>query len=364
MGRLATYDRQELAALLRRQDGVIGRAQAAQCAMTDSALRHRIRLGGPWQVVLPGVYLAHTGPMTARQRDMAAFVYANRPGGEALAVSGAAALEYHGIPYGVPGSTGPRRPAGGPRGLGQPDRAVRLAASSQPGLVDVLVRPSSLRRDTGFVRLHRTSAELTAVFADGPLRYATPARAVADTARLLRDLSDIRAVAAACVQRGKAPLWLLADELARMPARGSAGLRQALAEVAEGVRSATESDLLVLIKRARLPVPLFNPRLYVGTEFLAMPDAYWPGAGLAAEADSREWHLSPQDWEQTLARHARMSAHGIIVLHYPPSRIRAAGREVAAEIRAALAAAGQREIPGLRICPTAADAARVAAAAR
>lgn len=38
-----------------------------------------------------------------------------------------------------------------------------------------------------------------------------------------------------------------------------------------------------------------------------------------------------------------MSAHGIILLHYPPSRIRRAGREVAAEIRAALAAASHRD---------------------
>ena len=47
--------------------------------------------------------------------------------------------------------------------------------------------------------------------------------------------------------------------------------------------------------RARLPVPLFNPRLFVGSEFLAMPDCWWPELVVAAEADSRAWHFSPRD---------------------------------------------------------------------
>lgn len=346
MGRVAAYDRQALAELLRLQDEVIDRAQATRCAMTESALRHRIRRDGPWQVLLPGVYLAHTGTMTVRQRDMAAFLYADRRKGGAVAISGAAALEYHGMP------SGGLRPAGQAWASGRAGwsgRVSRPAPSGLPEFVDVLVRPPGLRRDTRFVRLHVTTANLTALAMDGPLRYAPPGRAVLDAARQLHDLAEIRALVAACVQRGKASLWQLAQEVARGPVPGSAALRQALAEVAEGVRSTTEGDLLSLIKRGRLPVPLLNPRLYIGGEFLAMPDAYWREFGVAAEVDSREWHLSPGDWEQTMARHARMSARGIIVLHYPPSRIRKAGREVVAEIRSALASASRHEIPGLRV---------------
>lgn len=100
--------------------------------------------------------------------------------------------------------------------------------------------------------------------------------------------------------------------------------------------------------RMRLPDPFYNPRLYTGEEFLAAPDAWWPQAGVAAEADSREWHLSPGDWERTLARHSRMSAHGSIVLHYPPRRLRAEPRVVAAEIRSALGASGDRPLPQIR----------------
>jgi hypothetical protein len=73
---------------------------------------------------------------------------------------------------------------------------------------------------------------------------------------------------------------------------------------------------------------------------------------VAAEVDSREWHLSPAAWEQTMARHARMSACGIIVLHFPPSRIRADRRGAAAEIHSALAAARGRRLPQIRALPS------------
>ena len=47
---------------------------------------------------------------------------------------------------------------------------------------------------------------------------------------------------------------------------------------------------------------MFNARLYVGSEFVAVPDAWWPDVGVAVEVESREWHLSPEDWERTMRR--------------------------------------------------------------
>jgi hypothetical protein len=179
----------------------------------------------------------------------------------------------------------------------------------------------------------------------GPLRYVPLARAVADTARLVREVREVRAVVAGAVQRGKVRVSDLAGELAAGPAIGSAPLRSVLVEVADGVRSAAEADLRALIKRERLPDPCYNPSLYSGGELIAIPDAWWPEAGVVVEVDSREWHLSPGDWERTMARHSRLSALGIIVLHYPPSRLRAEPRVVAAEIRSALAAGGRRVPP-------------------
>lgn len=317
MGNLSGFDKAALERLISRQYGVVSRKQAYACAMTESALRHRVRPGGPWRTVLPGIFLTSTGVMTARQRAAAAFMY----GGPGLAISGRTAMAWH-----------------------------RLVA--EPGeVVDVLVSPECRRRSVGFARLHRTGLEPSVAFEDRAVIYAPPARAVADAARLLADAAEVRAVVAAGVQRGKVQIWQLTEELANGPVRGSAGLRRALAEVADGVRSAAEGDLLDLIRRARLPMPLLNSRLYVHGKFLASPDAWWPDSGVAVEVDSREWHLSPAAWEQTMARHARMSSFGIIVLHYPPSRIRAAGDQVAAEIRAALAAGRSRSVPAVTEMP-------------
>lgn len=286
--------------------------------MTESVLHHRIRQNGAWQVLLPGVYLSSTGTATSAQREMAPLLYV----GPGAAITGPAALVAHGI------------------------RAPETA------IVDVLVPAERKRRDIGFVRVQRTSRMPNVVYPVGAIRYAPPVRAMAGTARTLRDVGDVRAVVASAVQWRKVHVIDLAGELAGGPAAGSALLRAVLAEVADGgVRSAVEADLRTLIKRARLPDPLYNPRLYVGEEFIATPDAWWPAAGVAVEVDSREWHLSPQDWERTLARHSRMSAHGIIVLHYPPSRLHAEPRVVMAEIKSALEAGRARRIPALRAVP-------------
>ena len=172
--------------------------------------------------------------------------------------------------------------------------------------------------------------------ASGPVRLALVPRAVADTARHLTDLRDVRAVVADAVQLGRCTVSQLADELTNGPIKGSAMFRSVLAEVADGIRSTAEGDLRDLITTARLPMPLFNPSLYDGDTFIARPDAWWPDAGVAAEADSRAWHLSPADWDRTRHRHDRMAAAGIIALHFSPHQIRREPRKVAEMIQGAL----------------------------
>jgi len=103
-----------------------------------------------------------------------------------------------------------------------------------------------------------------------------------------------------------------------------------------------------LIERARLPWPMFNARLLTADgDFIASPDAWWSREGVAVEIDSREWHLNPADWERTMRRHARISAHGILVLHFSPRQIRTSPARVIATIRETLAAGAAR--PVLRI---------------
>jgi hypothetical protein len=317
MARMALFDRDGVADRLARQFGVIARHRATALGMTEKALRYRLRAGGPWQTLLPGVYLSTTGAPTTRQREMAALLYA----GPGSAITGPAALAWHGI---------------------------RVARTPR---VDVLVPGDRRRRDVGFVRLSRTARMPGVLFPQGQVCYVPPARAVADTVRGLRDLAAARAIVADGVQRRMIPVRLLEAELAEGPARGSAALRRVLEEVADGVRSSAEADLRSLIKLERLPDPAYNPRLYAGDRFIAEPDAWWADAGVAGEMDSREWHLSPRDWERTLARDARMSAHGIIVLHFSPRRLSAEPRVVAGEIRSALEAGRRRGGLDIRALP-------------
>ena len=314
MPRRGDFDERALARMLGRQHGVVGREQAFSCGMSEKAVRHRLRDEGPWQRLLPGVYVAHTGSVSVDQREMGALLYA----GPESVLTGAAALRRFGL------------------------------AGPCTDVVDVLIPAGIQRRDAGFVRIARTARLPEPTGVAGEVRFAFPPRAVADAARGMTDMGDVRAVVAGAVQRGKCPIGRLRWELDNGPRRGSALLRRALAEVADGARSGAEGELHALIKRARLPAPVFNPRLFAGRVFLGSPDCWWPDAGVAAEVDSREWHLSPRDWENTLARHARMSAHGIIALHFTPGQIAAKRGEVVSAIRSAIAAGRNRPLPQVR----------------
>jgi hypothetical protein len=61
--------------------------------MSDNAMQYRIRAGGPWQVLLPGVYLGTTGAPNLVQKEMAALLYAG-PG--SLITGQTALLHYTG----------------------------------------------------------------------------------------------------------------------------------------------------------------------------------------------------------------------------------------------------------------------------
>ena len=201
---------------------------------------------------------------------------------------------------------------------------------------------------TGFVAVRRTTRLPEQVCYVGPVQFALPARAVADSVRWLNDLAAVRALVAGVVQTKMCTIDQLAAELRTGSVQGSALFRAALGEVADGVRSASEAELKDLLKRGRLPAPLFNARLYCHDELIAVADAWWPDAGVVVEVDSKEWHLSPGDWEKTMSRHARMTALGILVLHFTPRQIRYEPDQVLAIIRQALASRNGLPGPAIR----------------
>jgi very-short-patch-repair endonuclease len=295
-------DQRAISWLLANQRGVISRGQLLGSGFTEDSLRHRIRRGGPWQRLLPGVYLTVTGQATREQRQIAAILFA----GAASLITGPAALRNYGI-------RGP-----------------------ETELVDVLVPAGVQRASRQFVAIHRTTRMPRQWTTEGPLRFAPAARAVADAVAELDKLADARAVVGSAVQRSRCTIKQLADELAAGAIRGSAQLRAVLAEVADGVRSAAEGDFHGLIMRSSLPRPMFNARLFIDGALLGIVDAWWPEASVAVEIDSREWHFQPREWEATMRRHTRLTTAGIYVIHVSPQQVRTEPDRVVGDIAAAL----------------------------
>jgi len=289
---------------LLEQHQVVTREQALRCGMPPTTLARQVAPGGRWQRLLPGVYLTVTGTVTQDQRQIAALLYA----GPRSLITGPAAVRRH-----------------------------RLH-SAGPDVVDVLIPWACRRQSTGFVRVHRTRRIPERIFVTGPIRFTKPARAVADAARSLARFDDVRQVVCDAVQRRACTVAELAEELQAGPAKGATLFREALAEIGDGVRSVAEADARLLILRSDLPQPMFNARLYdADGVFIATVDAWWQEAGVAAEVDSRAYHLGAEDQDRTTERHDRLIAHGIFPLHFPPKRIRTDGPGVISDIRSAIA---------------------------
>jgi hypothetical protein len=152
-----------------------------------------------------------------------------------------------------------------------------------------------------------------------------------------------------CCVRQRCSIEQLVTELDEGPVKESGALRAALGEVRAGIRSVPEGDLRGVIRRGKIPMPVFSARLYAGTTLVAVADAWWEEAGVVAEVDSRQYHFSAEDWQRTTARHDRLVAHGVLLLHFTPQEIRLEPGKVATELRATLAAGRQRPRIGLSV---------------
>ncbi len=309
MPRKSEFDAGRLNRILQEQHCVISRAQVFACGMSRNALHLRIASSGRWQRMLPGVYLAVTGGVTQDQREMAALLYA----GAASVITGPAAVRRHHL------------------------------RSPGPDLVDLLIPASNRRQSVAFARVHRTERMPERMYVTGKIRFAEAPRAVADAARFLTRFDDVRAVVCEAVQHRACTLAELTAELQAGPSAGSALLREALAEVGNGVRSVAEADFRDLILRSGLPRPVFNAQLFdADGTFIATVDAWWQEAGVAAEVDSRAYHLAAEDQDRTTERHDKLIAHGIFPLHFPPKRMRTDAPGIIREIRQAIEKGLQR----------------------
>jgi hypothetical protein len=315
-------------AILARRGGVGRCAELIRLGMPSSTIDYRVRPGGPWERVLPGVVQTFRGRPSLVQASHAALLYA-RTG---AVVTGLSALRLHGF-----------------RDL-PADRRVHL-----------LIPHRRQRSSTGFVLIERTIRLPDHRWIRG-IACAPVARAVIDATRRLRDFDEVRALVAEAVQRHKCTLGELADELAKAQIRGTRLPRRALREVMAGVRSVAEAKARARLAAERIPQPVWNCHLLdAAGRWIAQPDAVWPELGVVLEIDSFAWHTSPYDALRTRARRRRMTKLGHLVIEISPTEFFNDPDAIIAEILETLATAARRPVPILRLVPP--DAARSAAEA-
>jgi hypothetical protein len=282
-------------------------------------IHQRCRPGGPWRALLPGVVSLRNGPPGREDRRRAALAYAGPDG----VLTGLDALAIAGL--------------------------RRAPAASGP--VHVLVPADRRKLGAGEVLAERTERLPAPVPGDWPM--APVVRAALDFCRRSRDRDHVRAVLAEVVQTGRATPAALAAELRAGSDRGSALPRAVLREIAAGIRSVAEAKARELVARTRLPAPMWNARIVDATGVhVATPDAWFDDVGLAWEIDSLEFHFEAADYERTVERHSRMTAHGIVVVHSLPQTLRKRGAEVVDELRRAHAHAALRPRPPLTAIPS------------
>ena len=119
------------------QSGLITAAQLAEIGVIRSTLSRRIRSGGQWRRVLPGVYQVTEGALSLDQRDRAGLLFA----GKGAVLTGSAGLRRHGIRY-----------------LPEPPETAN---------VHVAIPIQRHRKSAGFVTVERTQRPPTPLSIDG-----------------------------------------------------------------------------------------------------------------------------------------------------------------------------------------------------
>ncbi|MFF4409444.1 hypothetical protein [Streptomyces sp. NPDC001404] len=309
---------------------VLASRQLREHGMSGADLSERCRPGGPWQQLLPGVYLLHPGPATSEERLHAALMYT--------------------IPrtY-VPAQPGPSGPYGEAMVTGLAALALHRFTSAPPLLaldrIDVLVPRTRRLRSTGFVRLLRAHALPRARTVTG-LPVAPVARALADAVAQLTDAAAVRRLLTEAVRGGHCEATAVVRELARAQLLGRPYIAEAVDTLLAEGRALAEGLMYGMVRDHALPAPLWNVELRMpGGPLLGAVDAYWPDHAVAADIDMRGAHEGEDGalWSEQSRKREHLERLGITVVRITPKRLREVAEEQAAVVRTALVASADRE---------------------
>ncbi|QDQ11578.1 hypothetical protein [Streptomyces spectabilis] len=335
------------------QRRVMSTAQLRTHGVGAAEVHAHCRPGGPWQQLLPGVYLLHPGPPTSEERLHGVLLYAGRP----------PAKESRAIP------AQPR--PGEPHAAYADAMITGLAAltlhrfSSAPPLlsldrIDVLVPRTRRLRSTGCARLVRAYTLPTPLQVTG-VPVAPVPRALADAVAQLADAGAVRRLLTEAVRGGHCEPAALVAELNRARLLGRPHVVDAVDSLLAEGRAIAEDRLHALVRDHGLPDPLWNVDLRLpGGPHLGGVDAYWPEQAVAVELDTRapRHGLRPhprqgrtdrrqqeddEQWSEYVRKREHLELLGVTVVHITPKKLRDAADQQAAVVRTALMAASDRD---------------------
>ncbi|MCF6526010.1 hypothetical protein [Streptomyces sp. JJ36] len=324
------------------------RAHGVSAAEADE----RCRPGGPWQMLLPGVFLLHPGPPTSEDRLHAALLYAERR--HTLPAQGCAGQ--------APGGPGQ---APGPEAVltGLAALALRGFAATPPlpalDPIDVLVPRTRRLRSVGGVRILRTRtlpephevATITTVAGAAGLPVAPVPRALADALARPDRAVEPRRLLTEAVRGGHSEPAAVVRALDEAGLLGRADVAEAVGALLAESRARAEGRLYDLVRAEGLPDPCWNVELRLpGGPPLGGVDAYWPQEAVAVEIDSRAparpgGAVEDPEWRRYAHRRESLERLGITVVHLTPAKLSASPAQQAAVVRTALMAAADREPP-------------------
>ncbi len=323
---------------------VLTTAQLRAHGVTAGETNEQCRPGGPWQQLLPGVYLLHPGPPTSEERLHAVLLYTAR---SSLGIQATA----------VP----PQPSAGGPHAPSRYTDAMitGLAALTLYGFacappltslerIDVLVPRLRRLRSTGCARVVRTPSLPTPRVVTG-VPVAPVPRALADAVAGLEDAGTVRGLLTEAVRGGHCEPAAVVRELNQAKLLSRPHVVDAVDSLLAESRAIAEDRLYRMVREYGLPDPFWNVDLSLpGGPHLGGLDAYWPEQAVALELDTRAPHHGHQEDDDALwSEYARKREHlerlGITVVHITPKKLRESLQQQATVIRTALMAAADRE---------------------
>lgn len=296
-----THPDRKLAALARRQHGVVSRGQLLALGLGRGAIDSRLR-SGRLHGIHRGVYAVGHASLSRRGIYLAAV----------LAYGEGAVLSH-------------------------------LSAAALWKLIDPMPFPVDVTSQHGHagrrgIRLHRgvvPAEERTA-------RYGIPVTSVTRTLLDVAEIDSAGALRRAFEEADRRDL-LRRDALEKTCRRGEgrhglAAIRPLTRETRSGfTRSALEDMFVALCRRHRLPTPAINARLF-GFEV----DALWERQRLVAELDGFAFHSHRAAFERDRTRDAALQAAGYRVVRFTYRRLEKEPDAVAGQLRALLGGRGLR----------------------